>query len=61
MDKFQLIKDFFEKDEEYPAKVLRVKEIGRDCYEVETEDETGKHKTELGFVNGTDIMVLPQG
>ena len=60
MDILQSIKDFFEKDEESPAKVLRIEEIGQDAYEVELEDEEGKYRERVGLIEGVGVLVLPE-
>ena len=60
MDKLQLIKDFFEKDEEFPAKVLHIEELGQDMYEDELKDEEGKYMTQVGIIDGVGVLVLPE-
>ena len=48
------------KDEECPAKVLHIEEIGQDAYGVELEDEEGKYVKQVGIVEGVGVLVLPE-
>lgn len=64
MDKMQLIKDYFEQDEECKDKVLNIKclDEDREIYEVEylSGYDHKKHTTEVGFIDDIHVLPLPK-
>lgn len=64
MSEVDLIKKFFEEDEEFPCKVLKVEKShedssGNNIYEVEFEELSGKKgTTEVGVI-GSYVVIVP--